>query len=95
MILILENLNVSFREPVYIEVHIAIENLDRHTASCLCLWSPPGINKYICFSPFHFHSGSGAGTTLYIIDSGILHTHKDFGGRATNLYDFESGVKTL
>ncbi|XP_072030320.1 aqualysin-1-like [Amphiura filiformis] len=34
---------------------------------------------------------TGSGTTIYVIDTGILHSHKDFGGRVTNLYDFEPG----
>src|SRR6478609_5166298 len=33
------------------------------------------------------YSGTGAGTHIYIIDTGIRTTHTDFGGRATVAYD--------
>ncbi len=34
------------------------------------------------------YSGTGAGVTAYIIDTGILTTHQDFGGRASSGRDF-------
>jgi subtilisin family serine protease len=33
--------------------------------------------------PYGYNSAAGSGTTIYIIDTGILLTHVDFGGRAT------------
>lgn len=38
------------------------------------------------------YSATGAGVTAYVIDTGILTTHEDFGGgRASHGYDFISG----
>jgi subtilisin family serine protease len=37
------------------------------------------------------YSGNAAGVTAYIIDTGIMKTHSDFGGRAVDGYDFVSG----
>lgn len=34
---------------------------------------------------------AGAGTTVYVIDTGIRISHKDFGGRATYGWDFVGG----
>lgn len=34
------------------------------------------------------YTSAGAGVTAYIIDTGILTTHTEFGGRATSGYDF-------
>ena len=36
-------------------------------------------------------SRSGAGVTVYIIDTGILFGHTEFGGRASLGYDFVGG----
>ncbi|WP_063765619.1 S8 family peptidase [Herbidospora cretacea] len=36
------------------------------------------------------YTGTGAGVTAYIIDTGILTTHQDFGGRAVSGKDFVS-----
>jgi hypothetical protein len=33
--------------------------------------------------------GTGRGVTIYNVDSGIRYTHSEFGGRATNGYDFQ------
>ena len=38
---------------------------------------------------FVYFEDDGSGITIYVIDSGFLHTHVDFGGRATNLWDFD------
>lgn len=37
---------------------------------------------------------AGKGTTVYVIDTGIRITHKDFGGRARNGFDFVQNDKT-
>lgn len=37
------------------------------------------------------YNATGAGTTAYVIDSGIRVTHADFGGRASHGYDFVDG----
>ncbi|XP_072041466.1 aqualysin-1-like [Amphiura filiformis] len=34
---------------------------------------------------------SGSGTTVYIIDTGLRHSHQDFGGRASYHWDYQSG----
>ncbi|ORZ31831.1 peptidase S8/S53 domain-containing protein [Catenaria anguillulae PL171] len=34
--------------------------------------------------PYVFPDNSGAGVTVYVIDSGVLTTHQDFGGRAVH-----------
>jgi subtilisin family serine protease len=35
---------------------------------------------------------TGAGVNVYVIDTGILTTHSDFGGRASTVYDLIGGV---
>jgi PKD repeat protein len=36
---------------------------------------------------FHYNR-TGAGVTVYVIDSGIRYSHQEFGGRASNGFDF-------
>lgn len=42
-------------------------------------------------SSSYVYNATGAGSTAYIIDSGIRVTHSDFGGRASHGYDFVDG----
>ena len=42
-------------------------------------------------SNYHYDA-TGAGVTAYIIDTGILTTHTDFGGRAVSGYDAIDGT---
>ncbi|HEV2755010.1 MAG TPA: S8 family serine peptidase [Actinomycetota bacterium] len=44
----------------------------------------PLSNSYV-------YNATGAGTTVYIVDSGVRVTHSDFGGRASHGYDFVDG----
>lgn len=44
----------------------------------------PLSNSYV-------YNATGAGTTVYIVDSGVRITHSDFGGRASHGYDFVDG----
>ena len=37
-------------------------------------------------------TGDGDGQTVYVIDTGILHSHADYGGRASYHFDFEDRV---
>ena len=39
----------------------------------------------------YVYNATGAGTTVYVVDSGIRVTHSDFGGRASHGYDFVDG----
>jgi subtilisin family serine protease len=45
----------------------------------------PLNNQYV-------YNSLGQNVTAYIIDSGILHTHPEFGGRAGNVYDAFGGT---
>jgi len=38
-------------------------------------------------SPYLYNSLAGAGVDVYVIDTGILTTHVDFGGRASSVYN--------
>ncbi|XP_072042798.1 aqualysin-1-like [Amphiura filiformis] len=38
---------------------------------------------------FYNPSGDGAGVTVYIIDTGLRHSHEDFGGRAAYHWDYQ------
>ena len=42
--------------------------------------------------PFTMFTGDGDGQTVYVIDTGILHSHVDYGGRASYHFDFEDRV---
>lgn len=44
----------------------------------------PLSNSYV-------YNATGAGSTAYVIDSGVRITHTDFGGRASHGYDFVDG----
>ena len=35
---------------------------------------------------------SGSGVNVYVIDTGILYTHIDFGGRAYSFWSYDGGV---
>ncbi|WP_030676142.1 S8 family peptidase [Streptomyces sp. NRRL B-1347] len=37
---------------------------------------------------FRYPNSAGAGVTVYVIDTGVRNTHKDFGGRARSGFDF-------
>ena len=39
----------------------------------------------------YVYNATGAGSTVYVIDTGIRITHSDFGGRASHGYDFVDG----
>ena len=39
--------------------------------------------------------GSGSGQTVYIIDTGIRHSHNDYGGRASYHWDYQSSVSIM
>jgi len=43
---------------------------------------------------FYYKSSSGTGATVYVIDTGVLTTHSDFGGRASFGYSSISGEST-
>jgi len=38
-------------------------------------------------STYVYNTGAGNGVDVYVIDTGILTTHSDFGGRATSVYN--------
>jgi len=42
--------------------------------------------------PYTFDDSAGAGTTAYVIDTGVRTTHEDFGGRAEVLATFGNGT---
>ena len=44
----------------------------------------PLSNSYV-------YNATGAGSTVYVVDSGVRVTHTDFGGRASHGYDFVDG----
>ncbi|XP_072041365.1 aqualysin-1-like [Amphiura filiformis] len=44
------------------------------------------------YENFYTAPRSGSGTTVYIIDTGLRHSHVDFGGRASYHFDYQSGV---
>jgi len=39
---------------------------------------------------YHYWDNAGQGVDAYIIDTGILNTHNDFGGRSSSGYDFHN-----
>jgi PKD repeat protein len=39
----------------------------------------------------YVYNATGAGSTVYVVDSGVRVTHSDFGGRASHGYDFVDG----
>jgi len=39
---------------------------------------------------YHYWDNAGSGVEAYIIDTGILNTHNDFGGRSSSGYDFHN-----
>ena len=41
---------------------------------------------------FSISSEDGANTNVYVLDTGIRHSHKDFGGRAKYFWDFDPAV---
>ncbi|PIK55112.1 putative tolloid-like protein 1 [Apostichopus japonicus] len=38
--------------------------------------------------------GDGTGITVYVVDTGVLTSHNDFGGRASSFYDKDGGAGT-
>jgi subtilisin family serine protease len=46
--------------------------------------------RYLPLSKTYAYHADGQGVNAYIIDTGILPTHWEFRGRASNIYDFEN-----
>jgi hypothetical protein len=70
---------VAYIEPD-MKVSIAALQIETNAPDALTRLSeaqPGGQNQYI------FDSESGSGITVYILDTGVLLTHNEFGGRAT------------
>ncbi len=42
-----------------------------------------------------FHPGSGSGQSVFVIDTGIRHSHNDYGGRASYHWDYQSVSQIL
>ncbi|XP_072041368.1 aqualysin-1-like [Amphiura filiformis] len=56
-------------------------------------WGLDRVDQRMLLRNYHnVHIGSGSGTTVYIIDTGLRHSHVDFGGRASYHFDYQSGV---
>jgi len=56
-------------------------------------WGIARVSKRSSVSPYTYiyNTGAGNGADVYVIDTGILTTHTDFGGRATALYNAITG----
>jgi subtilisin family serine protease len=54
-------------------------------------WGLDRIDQRTGLSGSFTYYGTGAGVTAYIIDSGIMTAHGDFGGRARNVFDAFGG----
>lgn len=58
------------------------------TTEANATWGLDRIDQHaLPLSTTYSYSGTGAGVTAYIIDTGILFEHTEFGGRATTGYD--------
>ena len=51
-----------------------------------------GLDPTALQFPYFSDSTAGAGTDVYVLDTGIRTTHSEFGGRATFLQTFGPGV---
>ena len=48
-------------------------------------------NSHLILNMSYTGSG-GSGQTVYVIDTGISHSHNDYGGRASYHWDYTNGV---
>ncbi|XP_072041467.1 aqualysin-1-like [Amphiura filiformis] len=55
-------------------------------------WGLDRIDQRTGQDNFYNPPSSGSGVTVYIIDTGLRHSHNDFGGRASYHWDYQSGV---
>lgn len=57
-------------------------------------WGMVRISQHVrsLSQPYYYNDLAGAGVTAYIVDTGILVTHQEFGGRATFGANFVSGA---
>ena len=54
-------------------------------------WGLDRIDQhYLPLSDTYAYQNDGTGVNAYVIDTGILTTHWEFRGRASNIYDFET-----
>ncbi len=54
-------------------------------------WGLDRIDQRTGLSRSYSWRGTGAGVTAYVVDSGIMTSHPEFGGRATAVYDAFGG----
>jgi subtilisin family serine protease len=54
-------------------------------------WGLDRIDQRLNLSRSFTYGATGAGVTAYVIDSGIMTAHADFGGRAVNVFDAFGG----
>ena len=63
----------------------ALENPQRHAP-----WGLDRIDqRNLPLDDYYTYHNNGEGVNAYVIDTGILPTHYEFSGRASNLYDFD------
>ncbi|XP_072041366.1 extracellular serine proteinase-like [Amphiura filiformis] len=60
-----------------------------YTQRVAATWGLDRIDERSGMDGFYNPSGDGAGVTVYIIDTGLRHSHEDFGGRAAYHWDYQ------
>ena len=56
------------------------------------IWGLDRIDqRYLPLNDQYAYNNNGEGVNAYVIDTGILPTHSEFGGRASAIYDFDRG----
>jgi subtilisin family serine protease len=71
----------------YVEQDIAIE---AQTTQAGATWGISRIDQHPFASPIdtnYNYQATGAGVSVYVVDTGVLVTHPDFGGRAVAAFD--------
>ncbi|MFF0596395.1 S8 family peptidase [Streptomyces antibioticus] len=95
---VVQDTRVTVDTPVAVDTPVTVEakNTNGTAARTPASWGLDRIDQPSrpLDDSYSWPKSAGAGVTVYVIDTGVRITHKDFGGRARHGWDFVGGDGT-